>query len=104
MAVWAIKFGDTQVSIEDLPIDRFVPIARKHDVSWYELLASPGAHPQALWEVIAVAADIAGVPAPDPVVKMSDVVRLVEMLELADDTLPTEWVDGAPLEGDAATI
>ena len=93
---WTIRFDDTCVNIEDLPIAEFVPIARKHDVSWYELLATPGAHPQALYEVICVAARAAGVPAPDPVEKMGDVVRLIGMLEVGTDTLPTRWDDGNP--------
>lgn len=93
---WNIRFGDTRVSIEDLPIEKFVPIAKRHDVSWYELLATPGAHPQAFYEVVCLAADQAGIPHPEKPSKMGEIVGLLEMLEVGQDDLPTEWSEGNP--------
>lgn len=100
---WTFKFDSTRVSIEDLPIEQFETIAKKHDVSWYELLSTPGAHPTALWEVCCLAADAAGAAHPAKPEKLGDVVKLIGLLELGTDDLPTEWADGNPPEGDPAT-
>jgi hypothetical protein len=94
---WTIKLDGTTVAVEDLPLADFELLARKHDINWYQLLASPGAYPTAFYEVIVLACAQAGVTPPDAPKTMGDVVRLVELLEMGDDR-PDQWVDGSPLE------
>lgn len=104
MASWVFTFADTKVSVEDLPIVEFEEIGRRHDVSWFQLLASPGAHPSALYDVVCLAAKFAGVEPPPKPERMGDVVKLIDMMELVEaETLPTMWEDGSPLAEDQAT-
>ena len=99
---WTIILGEKKVAVEDLPLAEFEQLARKHDVNWFQLLASPGAYPSAFYELVCLAADQAGAERPPAPKTMGDVVRLVDMLEMGDDR-PSSWSDGAPLEDGQTT-
>lgn len=91
--VWAIKFpGKPPFQLRDLPIETIDEIAKKHDVSWAQVLDGP------LMEV-PVSLDLTKEVASRLEAKVSESYtarELIGLFDLVEDDLPTEFADSVP--------
>lgn len=101
---WAIRLGDKQQTIDDLPIRDVDAIAQRHAVTWYELTTSrPANHPAAFYDLIRFVAERLDVPPPEHDGSVRSMKSLLDLIVKVEDELPDVWEDGRPLEVDQTT-
>jgi hypothetical protein len=92
---WKITVGDESMLLDDLSENEFVAIANAYpDCTWLRLYVSPGAHPGALYDLIAACALKMGVAPPARPTSIKESVQLLNHLEQVDDDLPKAFSEG----------
>lgn len=100
---FAIKLGDRQLRVDDLPISEVVRIAKSHGISWTAFAVAPASDVDAFADLVEVAAGILEVDAPARPATLGEAFGYLDLLEIVDDDLPTTWSDGNPPEADQTT-
>lgn len=92
--VWAVRCADRDVQIRDLPVGVLADIAKKYEVSWLLVQATPLMDAEVATAVVEAAHNLVGVQHPENLTGRT----LMDCFVRVDDDLPTEFVDGVPLE------
>ena len=88
---WAVHAGERVVKLDDLPLDLFMPVARRHDLSWYELLNYPARNLEGLFELICIVCEQVEFEPPAKPDTIGGYARLTDWLEQVDDDVPSMW-------------
>lgn len=105
---WAIKLGDTEYKLDDIPIAKFASIASRHSMSWQFLLNSPAWDASAFVDIVAVICELhpeaKNAELPDLGGSIGALRALVDLVVEVEPDEVTEWDDGVPkAEPDPAT-
>lgn len=101
---FAIRAGDIETRLDDLPIGEFQQVAKRHNLSWFDLWNTPAQEPDAFYELVELAVRHGGGTLPQRPATVKDTLTLIsECLQVVDDDLPTMWEDGNPPEADQTT-
>lgn len=104
---WKLTIGDKSMLMDDLAPEDLVKACGAHEnVNWLRLYVSPGTHPGALYDLLALVALKLETAAPPRPKNAKEAVALLNHLTQVEDDLPKSFGEGGiPLEapGDPAT-